>query len=374
MTSREVYQWSEEIGKQLGMLTYWQRIGLALFSLGVVLAERCTLSKVAERLGWAGKADSIERRMQRLIANRGIEIGAVQVAWARWVLSACEAGRQWWLVDETKLSNHLGIMVVSIAYRQHAIPLAWRCYAPGAYPAEGQVKLILGLVERLLPLVAQRMEVLVMADRGLGTSAELVRGMQGLGVGFLLWVQGQSVYRSTQGAKGVALNHLAQRGEAWHGQGTVFKEAGGCRVAVHVIWGGQFKEPWCLISSHADLTGWEYSIRYWQEGSFRDWKSDGWHWQRSQVWLPDHADRLLLILAVAMAWTLTHGVLAAADPLERAALTRGNRHTFSLFRLGIRALARCRFLARLPFCGLYFRSTFPPFQPPPPIHSLSVVS
>lgn len=373
MTSREVYQWSEEIGKQLGMLTYWQRIGLALYSLGMVLAERCTLSKVAERLGWAGKADSLERRMQRFIANPRIKVGEIQVAWARWVLRACEGGRQWWLVDETKLSDHMGIMVVSIAYRQHAIPLAWHCYARGGYPAEGQVALILGLLEPLLPLVANRMEVVVMADRGIGTSADLVKGLQGLGVGFLLRVQGQSHYRASQGARGVALKHLTQPGEAWHGIGDVFKKAGWCRVAVHVIWGGQFKQPWCLISSHADLTGWEYSIRYWQEGSFRDWKSDGWQWQRSHVWLPDHADRLLLILAVAMAWTLTHGILADADPLERAALTRGNRQNFSLFRLGIRALARYRSLAQMPFWDLHFRSDLPLSYQPPPIHPLSVV-
>lgn len=371
MTSEAVYQSSTVIGKQLPMLRYWQRIGLALFSLGVVLAERCTLSKVAERLGWAGKADSIERRMQRFIANQGIEVRRVQVAWARWILSACETGRQWWLVDETKLSEHLGIMVVSLAYRQHAIPLAWRCYAPEGYPAEGQVVMIMELLERLLPLVANRMEVIVMADRGIGTSAGLVQALQGVGVGFLLRVQGQSVYRATQGAKGVALKHLTQPGEAWHGTGDVFKKAGWCQVAVHVIWGGEYQYPWCLISSHATLTGWEYSIRYWQEGSFRDWKSDGWQWHRSQVWVPDHAERLLLVLAVAMAWTLTHGILADADPLERVALTRGKRHTFSLFRLGIRALARCRTLARMPSWNFHFRPVSAPLIPT--THPLSVV-
>lgn len=83
MTSIEVYQWSEVIGNFLPMLTYCQRIGLALYSLGPVLAELCMLSKVAERLEWIGKADSIERRMQRFIANPRIKGGEVQGTWAR---------------------------------------------------------------------------------------------------------------------------------------------------------------------------------------------------------------------------------------------------------------------------------------------------
>lgn len=68
MSQRELYQWSEEIRKHLP-LKKWQALGLALFSIGIVLAERCTLSKVAEKLVWRGKADSVERQFQRLLAN-----------------------------------------------------------------------------------------------------------------------------------------------------------------------------------------------------------------------------------------------------------------------------------------------------------------
>lgn len=81
----------------------------------------------------------------------------------------------------------------------------------------------------------------------------------------------------------------------------------------------------------------------------------------------------LFSLGVVLAWTLTHGILADADPLERAALTRGTRQNFSRFRLGIRALARCRSLARMPFWNFHFRSEMPSFYMPTPIHPLSVV-
>lgn len=75
-----------------------------------------------------------------------------------------------------------------------------------------------------------------------------------------------------------------------------------------------------------------------------------------------------------MAWTLTHGILAEADPLEHATLTWGNRQRFSLFRLGIRALARYRTLARLPFWNFHFPHNLPLSYNAPPIHPLGIVS
>src|SRR5438093_12156655 len=38
------------------------------------------------------------------------------------------------LVDETKLADHLSIMVVALAYRKRAIPVAWPCYHQQAWP------------------------------------------------------------------------------------------------------------------------------------------------------------------------------------------------------------------------------------------------
>ena len=67
-------------------------------------------------------------------------------------------------------------------------------------------------------------------------------------------------------------------------------------------------------------------------------KGGGWQWQRSRVWQPDHADRLVLVLALAYAWALTQGtlVLDASNLLRR--VTRGARKRFSVFRCGLLGL------------------------------------
>jgi hypothetical protein len=111
-----------------------------------------------------------------------------------------------------------------------------------------------------------------------------------------------------------------------------------------------------LVTNDPALSGAEYAMRYWQEASFRDLKSDGWHWQRSHVWQVDHAQRLLFILVLAYAWTLTHGThLRLAPPQIQALIQRGKRQTYSLFRQGLRYIARLIHDHQPLYLDLYFR-------------------
>jgi len=127
-------------------------------------------------------------------------------------------------------------------------------------------------------------------------------------------------------------------GQQWSGYGVVFKQRGHLRAYVHVLWAKGQREPWCLVTNDPLVVGDWYAVRVWQEESFRDLKGGGWQWQRSRVWVPDHADRLVLVLALAYAWTLTHGTLALHSPDLLRQVTRGTRKRFSLFRCGLRLL------------------------------------
>ena len=113
---------------------------------------------------------------------------------------------------------------------------------------------------------------------------------------------------------------------------------GGITIGVGALIKMAYDEPWCLISDRADLTGREYACRNWQEQSFRDLKSGGWQWNHSHVWRPEHADRLLLVLWLAYALTLSFGWLAYHDQALRTQATRGSRIRYSLFRLGLPVL------------------------------------
>jgi hypothetical protein len=350
MSQDTVYQWMTEIARHMPQLGKWQVKGLALFSLGIIWSEHSALTKVAEKLGLFGRADSLERRFQRWISNPRIDITLCLTWWIRWVVSAYDHGRVVLLVDETKLGQHLSIMMIGIAYEQRCIPLVWRCYQQH----DGQVGLIRDLLQVIAAAVDFTYPPLVQADRGIGTSPDLCHAVQALGWRYLFRVQNHTKVL-TRKHQFVALTRLVhQPGQQWSGYGVAFKQRGRVRAYVHVLWARGQTEPWCLVTNDPLVVGDWYAVRVWQEESFRDLKGGGWQWQRSRVWQPDHADRLVLVLALAYAWTLTHGTLVTHSPDLLRRVTRGNRKRFSLFRCGLRFFSQALSRQEPVWTGLFF--------------------
>ena len=340
MNLKIMYQLREEIATQMPSLNKWQRENLAMFALGVVKAEHCVQSKVARALRRVGKRASIERRMQRFMDNDHLSLENAQEEWSRWVLKAWGGQEVILLVDETHLGENMRAMVVGIAYEGRCIPLAWQCYQAETYPEEGQVKLITQLLQRIKTNLPETICPLIQADRGIGTSPDLIREVMALGWRYLFRVQGSSKMIEEDG-RIYALGQVIGPGEVWEGSGTVFKKRGQIAAHVRVIWDENQKEPWSLVTNDPTLTGREYALRNWQEQGFRDLKSGGWQWNHSHVWMPDHADRLLLVLTLAYAWVLSLGSYfihtGHAAPLRTERDGR-QRRRLSVFREGLEHL------------------------------------
>lgn len=361
MNPRQVYQWSGQIHERMA-LTKWQALGLAIFSIGIVLSERSTVSKIAEKMWMMGRADSLERRLQRWLANSRIVVETCCRMWSKWVMSSLiDSQRIILLVDLTKLGEWMDIIVVGLAYRNRCIPLAWRCMRGKQKWAQSQIEVIAELLGWVAAGVPDGQIPLVQADRGIGNSSQLVAVITQLEWHYLFRVRDTVRMRSREGHV-QPLAVLIQRGGRWSGEGHIFKKGGWVSAYVHLIWRRSMREPWCLVTNAPDITGALYAVRMWQEESFRDLKSGGWHWHRSLVRIPAHAERLILALVLAYTWVLSLGTRAIrAGKALRKHLSRGNRRTYSVFRLGLRYLYHL-IRAQLPICmGLLFipSLTFP---------------
>ena len=358
MSTREVYQWFKEIHERLS-LGKWQALGLAVLSLGIVLSERSTISKITEKLGVMGKADSVERRIQRWLANNRIVLKACCRAWAAWVFERVVEGKQIiLLVDLTKLAGRLDVMMVGLAYRKRCIPLAWRCMAGQQTWEKAQVLVISELLSWIAPAVPEGQCPIVEADRGIGNSSALARAVADLGWYFLFRVRDNVRVRLADGRERI-LADLIQPGRQWSGTGEVFKKGGWIQAHIHLIWKRSMDEPWCIVTNHPQAMAAWYAVRMWQEEGFRDLKSGGWQWHRSQVRQPDHAERLILALTLAYAWTLSLGTRAIrAGKTVLSHITRGHRRTYSVFRLGLRYFSHLK-RSRQPMpMTLFFRPDF----------------
>jgi hypothetical protein len=246
--------------------------------------------------------------------------------WVRWVLQTLGTSSLL-LVDETKLGDQVSLMMVGVAYRGTCIPLVWRSYRPGHYPPEGQVALIRQLLSQVVAHLTEPAEWYVLADRGIGTSPELVRALNTLRLGYVLRVQRTTRFRTRRG-KDLALGALVNApGQSWSGFGEVFKKTGWLPAAVQVWWDTPYAQPCCLVCLDLRFPPQIYSVRFWHEVSFRDLKSDGWQWHVSRVCTPPHTDRLMLAMALAYLWVVCHAELVLQFSSRRS--------RYSLFRRGL---------------------------------------
>lgn len=333
-----LYQWNEELATQLPGLNSWQVENVGLFSYGVIKAESCQQASVARQVNSGERVESASRRWRRFLSNLAFPLALFFAQWTRWVLQALDQPAVTLLVDETKLHDRIGVLVVGVAWQGRCIPLAWRAYRANdaaSYPAEGQVKLIEGLLKQVKAGMAGQ-SVLVLADRGIGCSPDLCQVVAGLGWRYLFRLTCQTKIVTASGDYTIA--QQVQPGEIWAASGLVFKQRGRIPAHARALWGVGYAEPWALVTNDATLTGHEYARRNWQEQSFRDLKSGGWHWGDSRVRLPAHVERLLVVLVIAYAWVIALGSQAVeadqAQPLHPAANGRRRRH-WSAFKDGL---------------------------------------
>src|SRR5262245_36463714 len=73
----------------------------------------------------------------------------------------------------------------------------------------------------------------------------------------------------------------------------------------------------------------------WQEESFRDDKSSGFHWEKSQVNDPTHALRLLLVLSLALVLATSQGSVVLKTG-QRHRLDPHRERRLSIVQLGLR--------------------------------------
>lgn len=331
-----VYQWMHTVRRKLPQMPKAQVVNLAALSVGLGLSRRVTLSVVAEHLGGLGKPDSVERRFQRFLSSAKLSVQEVFAAWTAWVVGSLRPGGSIiLLVDETSLQDKLKVMVVSLAYRGRAIPLAWRCYHQEHWPT-GQVALIGDLLRKVAEGIPSQCRVIVEADRGIGTSPEFLRLVEGLGWCYLVRVGCQVRLQLEDGTVRAIGSVPIEQGQAWKRPVKAFKRAGWLPAWAVVVWDAKAREPWCLLTNWEPAQGALYALRMWEEEGFKDLKSNGWQWQRSHVWKPDHADRLWLAMAVAYLYVLSLGTTVLQRAELRQLFTRGSGLRRSVFHLGIR--------------------------------------
>lgn len=322
-------------------LGVWSTRRLALLVTGLLLARHTALPRMAaqlRRVALRTQADSIERRLRRILAEATWDAPAVFEAFARVSLQHLPAGRCVLVLDDTQQADRCTLTTLALAYRGRALPLAWCRWSGqlhGTYWT--QIDQLFACAQRILP---PQVQPVLLADRGLASPA-LVRLIQRRGWDYLLRVQRETTLRTApRGPRRLRLDELVQQPGAPSvvTQGWVFyKRSTWAHVAA--LWRVGYQEPWFLVSNLdlglglADL----YAKRMQIEALFRDAKSGGFEWELSRVLRAERAQRLLLGIMLAI-WCAVLLGEAAMRAGEIPAYGR-REHAVSLLRRGLDWLA-----------------------------------
>ena len=226
-------------------------------------------------------------------------------------------------------------MIISLAYKGRMIPLLWKVYKNEE--SRQQSKMILEMIQNVKSSCGSQMRILVLADRGIGNSPELLRGLESLGVNYLVRVTNLVQLRIA--SKQVSLTSLCtEPGQ----EGSLldilaFKKAGWLPCHAYWCWSESHKESWLLLSNDPELSASCYAMRMWIELGIRDFKSSGWHWEESRITDTSRCWLQWFIMSVASLFVSALGTWLSEGKDLLCGLSRGktslNRR--SVFRLGL---------------------------------------
>lgn len=312
--------------------------GLAQAAVSMIAMQHCQLSRMALAFGTTRKVPSGERRWQRLVANPRLETRLLEEQWAKDVLR--DSRQVTLILDETPNRDKLRAMKISRQIRGRAIPLLWTCYAPDALPlSQGDV--VMDLLERTAQSLPPGAEPTLLVDRGLSWP-QVLDFCTAQGWHYVLRVQGQTRLKLGDGTQVPLRSLVPKPGRTWCGTAHVFKKAGWRETHVVAHWPMSIKDPWLLVT---DLPATRHRCRQYCkrmriELSFRDEKSSGFQWGQSHIRDPEHAARLLLVMALAMRFLIRLGQWLIRTQRNHH-LQRPGRSTFSVFQLGLRYVHFC---------------------------------
>ena len=310
--------------------------------IGIYQSRSVCLSRIAGKIPGLAKLLSTTRRLSRLLDNPAIRVREWYEPIAReWLETQFRhLGEIRLIVDGTKIGFGHQLLIVCLAYRKRAIPIAWTWvkHVKGHSSAAKQLAL-LAYVRRLIPRGAA---VFLVGDCEFGSVAVLQQldkwqwfyGLrQKIDTG--IWFNEKSGWQTFG-------SHIQKPGQSiWLGRGCLTaREIYPVNLLVH--WEVGEKEPWCLATNLPDLQMalQFYARRMWIEEMFGDLKKHGFDLERTMLRHFERLSRLTLAVALLYVWLISIGTRTVRNGL-RDLVDRTDRRDLSIFQIGLRFIDRC---------------------------------
>ncbi len=241
-------------------------------------------------------------------------------------------------IDGSVVGRGCLALMVSVIYHGRALPLAWVVVKgkKGHFPQAMHC----ALLRQLQPLIAPSTEVIVVGD-GEFDGTDLQALLRTFTWHYVCRTAPNLLMTVYGGERRIAA--LAPtRGEALAVRPAWMTAEQYGPVSILAIWEAAYDAPIYLVTNMFDVDAAlaAYRKRAHIETFFSDQKSRGFQLHRSHLSAPARLTRLLIASCLAYLWIVYLGVCAVRDDWMNR-LHRQDRCDLSLFRLGLRLLARC---------------------------------
>lgn len=318
----------------------------------VTLAHSVQLARLGAELPVDSSAESREQWGRRQLANPTRGTLELFKPLAQALLQGFAGKKLYLLLDPTDLAADLTIIMLAVAYRGRALPLAWLTVYVKPDTVQEGVTYLFNPIQAWLPADAQ---VYLLADREF-RGQDMLTLIQAHHWTPVVRLKGDTQVELPDGRV-----QLAQALAPKPGQTAFYPRVWltvRCRGPYSLALanapkakrGQKPEDPWYIVSTGATDGRYLlqlYAKRMGVDEMFRDFKGQGYHLEQTRLTDPRRLDRLVLVVALAYWGALRLGIWVDRLPLRRR-VDRSKHGRCSLFTVGLRWIKRLLTLDKLP--------------------------
>ena len=126
MTTFKLYGiWERLLAQWLPDLCATRRTNLIWLIVGLYLSGKVQTSAIVQKWPIAVKVASLTRRLSRFLDNGAVRPAIIMRPVARWLLARAVRHPVTLIIDASKIGAGHQLVIVSLAYKKRALPLAW---------------------------------------------------------------------------------------------------------------------------------------------------------------------------------------------------------------------------------------------------------
>lgn len=342
MSTKQLYDtWYEEMS-ELRPGEHTSRLHSFVWLLvGLFLAQSVHISKIGKKIPGLATNKSKERRVLRILDNPAIRVRRWYAPWITAVLDSIVAHDLpvRLIVDGSKVGFGHQLLMVAVAYRRRAIPVAWT-WVKGSRGHSSSWKQ-LALLSYVRSLIPAETTVSLVGDSEFG-AIPVLKWLDKTGWHYVLRQKGNHLVQLPHETHWRRFDSLiSRRGQrVWIPQAHLTAKHA-YAVKLIAYWKSGEKEPWLLATNYPELRAAlrAYRKRMWIEEMFGDFKGHGFDLESTHLRNFLRLSRLTLAVVLLYLWLVAYGSKVIKDGL-RYLVDRKDRRDLSIFRIGLDMIDR----------------------------------